>query len=238
MGKEYVGIRQATQKGYIECEIGGVADFSYPTSELRRGRVQGGGHVCPTITSQSMGICRVEKTIGGGQNDMQPSQTLDKTVTALDEQNMKIRTDTVGTLTTDGSTPKHNNRVLEIERSDCVSKIGQISNEGSQCGAVYSDDGNSPTLTAGTHGDANSKVCTEYRIRKLTPKECWRLMDFSDEDYHKAEKVNSNTQLYKQAGNSIVVNVLVAILGQLFSGKENVYKDCKVKTENFFEENV
>lgn len=88
-----------------------------------------------------------------------------------------------------------------------------------------------PTLTAGTHGDANSKVCTEYRIRKLTPKECWRLMDFSDEDFHKAEKVNSNTQLYKQAGNSIVVNVLVAILGQLFSGKEDAYKNCKVKTE-------
>lgn len=42
MDKEYVGIRQATAKGYIECEIGGVADFSYPTSKIRRGRVQGG----------------------------------------------------------------------------------------------------------------------------------------------------------------------------------------------------
>lgn len=110
-----------------------------------------------------------------------------------------------------------------------MAKVGQVSNEGSQCGSVYSDDGNSPTLTAGTHGDANSKICTEYRIRKLTPKECWRLMDFSDADFRKAEKVNSNTQLYKQAGNSIVVNVLVAILGQLFIGKEDVYRDCKVK---------
>ena len=45
------------------------------------------------------------------------------------------------------------------------------------------------------------------RIRKLTPKECWRLMGFNDEDFEKAEKVNSNTQLYKQAGNSIVVDV-------------------------------
>ena len=115
------------------------------------------------------------------------------------------------------------------ERSTEMAKVGQVSNEGSQCGSVYSDDGNSPTLTAGTHGDANSKICTEYRIRKLTPKECWRLMDFSDADFHKAEKVNSNTQLYKQAGNSIVVNVLVAILGQLFIGKEDVYRDCKVK---------
>lgn len=51
-----------------------------------------------------------------------------------------------------------------------------------------------------------------YRIRKLTPKECWRLMGFDDSDFEKAEKVNSNTQLYKQAGNSIVVNVLERIL--------------------------
>lgn len=54
------------------------------------------------------------------------------------------------------------------------------------------------------------------RIRKLTPKECWRLMGFSDEDFDKASKVNSNSQLYKQAGNSIVVNVLEAIFNKMF----------------------
>ena len=53
------------------------------------------------------------------------------------------------------------------------------------------------------------------RIRKLTPKECWRLMGFDDSDFEKAEKVNSNCQLYKQAGNSIVVDVLMAILRNL-----------------------
>lgn len=53
-------------------------------------------------------------------------------------------------------------------------------------------------------------------IRKLTPKECWKLMGFSDEDFEKAQKVNSNTQLYKQAGNSIVVNVLEKIFKNLF----------------------
>jgi len=60
-------------------------------------------------------------------------------------------------------------------------------------------------------------VPTTYRIRKLTPKECWRLMGFSDESFEKAEKVNSNTQLYKQAGNSIVVDVLEAIFKELFN---------------------
>ena len=55
----------------------------------------------------------------------------------------------------------------------------------------------------------------QYRIRKLTPLECWRLMGFTDEDFHKAEAVNSNTQLYKQAGNSIVKDVLMAIFKQM-----------------------
>lgn len=46
------------------------------------------------------------------------------------------------------------------------------------------------------------------RIRKLTPKECFRLMGFDDQDFEAAQEANSNTQLYKQAGNSIVVDVL------------------------------
>ena len=54
------------------------------------------------------------------------------------------------------------------------------------------------------------------RIRKLTPKECWRLMGFTDEDIEKAQSVGiSNSQLYKQAGNSIVVPVLEEILRNL-----------------------
>lgn len=60
----------------------------------------------------------------------------------------------------------------------------------------------------------------DYRIRKLTAKSCWRLMGFADEDFEKASKVNSNTQLYKQAGNSIVVNVLEGILANLLKGTE------------------
>ena len=69
----------------------------------------------------------------------------------------------------------------------------------------------------------NMGVLTEdMRIRKLTPLECWRLMGFDDEDFRKAEKVCSNSQLYKQAGNSIVVNVLEAILNNLLgSGHED-----------------
>lgn len=66
--------------------------------------------------------------------------------------------------------------------------------------------------------DTKGVVVPQYnnlRIRKLTPKECWRLMGFSDEAFDKASQVNSNTQLYKQAGNSIVVNVLEVIFKEL-----------------------
>ena len=62
----------------------------------------------------------------------------------------------------------------------------------------------------------DSLVSDNIRIRKLTPKECWRLMGFDDESFEKAAEVNSNTQLYKQAGNSIVVNVLEEIFKNLF----------------------
>ena len=78
-----------------------------------------------------------------------------------------------------------------------------------------------PTQTA--QGDSITKSSTilkkeDLRIRKLTPKECWRLMGFADEEFEKAEKVNSNSQLYKQAGNSICVPVLIAILNNLLKG--------------------
>ena len=131
---EIVRIKQATKQGYAVCRVGGVADFSYPDSKTRRGRVQNQGEVTPTLTAERSEICKVE---------------------------------------------------------------------------------------------------SEYRIRKLTPRECWRLMDQKDEDFDKAAQVNSNTQLYKQAGNSIVVNVLVAILGQMFDGKESIYKEILNKEKPY-----
>lgn len=74
--------------------------------------------------------------------------------------------------------------------------------------------GTSNTLT--TVQKDNLVINTDFRIRKLTPLECWRLMGFSDDAFHKAQAIpTSNTQLYKQAGNSIVVPVLEAIFKKL-----------------------
>lgn len=72
---------------------------------------------------------------------------------------------------------------------------------------------------------SREELIKRYRIRKLCPIEVSRLMNVSDEDFYKMEAVQSNTQLFKQFGNSIVCNVLVAIFGQLFEGKEDVYKE-------------
>ena len=82
----------------------------------------------------------------------------------------------------------------------------------------YHTNGIAPTITTLCQNEKileNTGEFTSFRIRKLTPRECWRLMGFSDEDFEKAERVSSNTQLYKQAGNSIVVNVLEHIFKNL-----------------------
>lgn len=186
-----------------------------------------------------------------GRNPENPS---DRTLGVKTEQRLEPNGE--GLCNTLTSVQKDN---LVLEKNK-INKIGQISNEGSQCGTVVSDEGLFPTISAGTHGYCNQHICTKsekpecinlydeqgketsfqdrvyktdkispaittsfrpsyeiekYRIRKLTPKECWRLMGFSDEDFEKAAKVNSNTQLYKQAGNSIVKDVLMAIFRQM-----------------------
>ena len=78
-----------------------------------------------------------------------------------------------------------------------------------EVGTLTSSGGGS-TVRAGSFG-----ITDGYRIRKLTPRECWRLQGFSDWAFDKAQEVNSNSQLYKQAGNSVTVNVIAAIAKEL-----------------------
>ena len=127
-----IKIPQATKQGYIECEVGGVADLSYPNSKTQRGRVQENGTISPTITATETGICKIESPI---------------------------------------------------------------------------------------------------RIRKLTPKETWRLMGFSDQNFDAAKNAGiSNSQLYKQAGNSIVVDVLYYIYVELYKAIPYLFDDLKLSS--------
>lgn len=126
---------------------------------------------------------------------------------ALDEQNGYLRKDgIVGTLTTDGNSPKHNNRVVEPIVWD---GFNQSIRKDSSCVGTL-------TRNCGADLKRNGQGIIEgIRVRKLTPKECWKLMGFDDESFSRAEKKVSNSQLYKQAGNSIVVDVLMAIFKNL-----------------------
>ena len=72
-----------------------------------------------------------------------------------------------------------------------------------------------PTLTKSSYQENNFLKTEGVSIRKLTPKECWRLQGFPDWAFDKAQKVNSNSQLYKQAGNSVTVNVIEEIAKRL-----------------------
>ena len=133
--------------------------------------------------------------------------------------------------------------IIESE-SQRVSSVGNINPSGNGMnGEVYQVDGLAPTLTTnkgegvkiiqrahgynqgGEHDIAptltsnsyqeNNHLSDGFRIRKLTPRECWRLQGFPDWAFDKAQEVNSNSQLYKQAGNSVTVNVIAAIAREL-----------------------
>lgn len=96
-----------------------------------------------------------------------------------------------------------------ITKWKCYEKpLEHVMNNESICGTIT-------TRSGAECGGMKTVNVIDNRIRKLTPRECWRLMGFDDSDFDKASKVCSNSQLYKQAGNSIVVNVLEAILKNL-----------------------
>lgn len=130
-------------------------------------------------------------------------------------------------------------------KSNTIKRFGVLQPNFNQCGVVYETDGISPTIRAyqggglepkiiqrghgynqgGEHEIAptltsnsyheNNHLSNGFRIRKLTPRECWRLQGFPDWAFDKAQEVNSNSQLYKQAGNSVTVNVIEAIAREL-----------------------
>jgi DNA (cytosine-5)-methyltransferase 1 len=81
-------------------------------------------------------------------------------------------------------------------------------------------DNNSPCLAASKNSEKELSrmppIIKQNKIRRLIPLECWRLQGFTDEEFYKAQKVNSDTQLYKQAGNSMTVNVVVELLKKIY----------------------
>ena len=116
---------------------------------------------------------------------------------------------------------------------------------GGQKGWVYSMNGASPTVPASTwkdpikilykkgiHNMNKENENNIYRIRKLTPTECWKLMGMTKEDVEKARAVGlSNSQLYKQAGNGLVTNCISLLMEHLYKSQYNETYKCS--DENF-----
>lgn len=132
-------------------------------------------------------------------------------VSVYDEQNRYLRTDgNVGTLTTDGSSPKHNNRIVEPSK-DFVVWDGYNQQ-------VRTDQSCVGTLTCNCGADLKRNgqgIINNFKIRKLTPRECFRLMGVKDDDFERVAKNQSDSSLYHLAGDSIITNCLMAIFEQM-----------------------
>lgn len=123
---------------------------------------------------------------------------------------------------------KYNKGGNEMVDEPCIIREPPLEREGWHRNAkeVLNVNGLCRTLTAQSNNHCTKiKEEPSLRIRKLTPKEYYRLMGFDDEAFERAEQVNSNTQLYKQAGNSIVVDVLMAIFDNLLVHSRSVWLD-------------
>ena len=170
-------------------------------SSCQTGRIYDSDGCCPTLN-----------TAQGGQKQPKIIDVMngekDGTIRTIKAQYYKT-----GPSSLEKTKDRGSSGVIEQFDTGCKA-IGDLK-VGGERGIVYDAEKAMCTLSATQYKDPH-KVLNEYRIRKLTPKECWRLMGFDDDDFEKARAAGiSNTQLYKQAGNSIVVQVLERIFEKL-----------------------
>lgn len=191
----YILVREATKKGYTEAMEGDSINVSYPNSVTKRGRV--GKEISQTILTSSNMATVIEnpKPICLNNTYKQPSvqdRIYDTEGIATAITASQFRSSIAERKMFNSFNNKEIKEVAPTQTTNC----GNIN---SSAAVLISEDGNH-----------------FMKIRKLTPKECWRLMGFDDIDFEKAKQVpTSDTQLYKQAGNSIVVNVLQQIFTKL-----------------------
>ena len=213
-----------------------IIDYTYSNSrlsEIMSGQIRTknstDNQIANTITTnaENMGVCvpfleidgesvRVREATKQGYAIANPGDSIN-----LEQPNSNTRRGRVGKGVSQTLTTSPQQAVVENIIDGEINVVGNYSPSGHEASRIVHPDGISPTVKE-NHGTVTATVEPSLRIRKLTPKECWRLMGFDDEDFHKAEKVCSNSQLYKQAGNSIVVNVLMAIFKELFIPKHSM----------------
>lgn len=219
------------------CSTLSARDYKDPKC-VKVGDLDTKGHDCIKRVYSPEGVSPTLTTMGGGNREPKIAEPFIVASRGRNPENPSSRT--VGTPTEQRLEPKFDgttNTLTSVQKDnyvveptlDFVGGIGEkdwakdgkgLSRNYPQGARVYSANGVSATLSSqgvgGVGGYSGNYQLPNMRVRKLTPKECWRLMGFDDADYDKAAKVNSKTQLYKQAGNSIVVNVLEAIFKEMF----------------------
>lgn len=144
-------------------------------------------------------------------------QGICNTLTSVQKDNLVLQ---IKANTKDGCTNMTLPGLIDARCPHSKTKGGYIQNEGQICPTIIAQEPQILYIELAppdeyTSAFTDGENIYHIKLRKLTPRECWRLMGFPDEAFDKASKVNSNTQLYKQAGNSIVVNVLMAIFDQM-----------------------
>lgn len=208
-------IKQATKKGYIEIPPGGVFDASYPESLTRRGRVQDNGKVSPTLTAGGEPLCLYE-----GIEPKCVAYTRDSKGKVISRCLTDIANTVHGSTGCGGSTDYF---VAEPKIIQVGNFLDDKGFENPQRGRVYDINGLAPNIDTFQGGGRELKIIdnfTNYRIRKLTPRECFRLMGVSEKDIDNIQQSGiSKTQQYKMAGNSIVVDVLYYIFKKMFVDK-------------------
>ena len=163
-------IKQATKKGYIEIPPGGVFDASYPESLTRRGRVQDNGKVSPTLTAGGEPPCLYE---GTEVKIFQSPRGFNKGAIL----------DNCSAITS--SRWQDNNFVVEPKIIQVGNLVEDKGFKNPQRGRVYNPIGINPNIDTMGGGNLQPKIIegfTNYRIRKLTPRECFRLMGVSEKD--------------------------------------------------------
>lgn len=159
-----------------------------------------------------------------------------------DDYNRRIKSDQtcIGTVMPNfkNDAPGNGTKLIEVSPTP-EDKITML--VGLQKHQTPRDDGICPCVnSAAGMGGGQTPIAMRpgFRVRKLTPKECWRLMGFDDEDFEKARDAmndniyngndRSSSQLYKQAGNSIVVDVLQHIMENLYDAMPYLFDDMSV----------
>lgn len=203
MVEESIPIKNATKKGYTDAYAYDFVNLQYPNSETRRGRV--GEQIANTL------CCTDENGVVVKDNYYLSEKGVKYVLDPKRGMCTDINADVAQTITAKGQSNWTGSFVSEDIES--IEKSKTIGND-------------EPTVIHLKNGETmtSDNNTSNLRIRKLTPKECFRLMGFEDKDVDILVENNiSNTQLYKMAGNSIVVDVLEEIFVELLNQYEDVF---------------